>query len=326
MTTKDKKDEYTKFASGIFVVKSLNGNFNSNFSGTPRQLPDEEGTIYATDKALKYCIRKYLLENGDSPIFAWRRRTEEGIFFKIDETYNYLFSSNEDELLKNSNKLKILKNLISCKDVRLFGVTFAPEETGKNISITGPVQISYGINKAKGNDFFTNQILSPFNPKSKQQTTIGDESKAIEVHYVYDFLVNPNHLNLNLEWTSMDEKDWEKFNQSDMNCFVEAICKGVNCVNSTTKIGSEGELLLLVEHTDPVMIQNLKEFISFRKENNKTVIILSDVLDYLKRNISNLDIKLYYDPVKTEIDFGEKNVDIREFNILNLEEINESEQ
>ena len=48
---------YNKFAQGIFIVKARNSSFNSDFSGLPRRLPDNTGTIYATDKALKYCVK-----------------------------------------------------------------------------------------------------------------------------------------------------------------------------------------------------------------------------------------------------------------------------
>ena len=43
---------------GAVMLKAVNSNFNADFSGLPRTLPN--GTVYATDKALKYTIRNYL--------------------------------------------------------------------------------------------------------------------------------------------------------------------------------------------------------------------------------------------------------------------------
>ena len=43
---------------GCVLIKSINSNFNADFSHQPRTLPD--GTVYATDKALKYSVRNFL--------------------------------------------------------------------------------------------------------------------------------------------------------------------------------------------------------------------------------------------------------------------------
>lgn len=43
---------------GCVVIKSVNSNYNADFSHQPRTLPD--GSVYATDKALKYTVRNYI--------------------------------------------------------------------------------------------------------------------------------------------------------------------------------------------------------------------------------------------------------------------------
>jgi len=51
----------TKFKNRVFgaaIVKAINSNYNADFTGQPRTLPD--GTVYATDKAFKYTIRNYV--------------------------------------------------------------------------------------------------------------------------------------------------------------------------------------------------------------------------------------------------------------------------
>jgi CRISPR-associated protein Csh2 len=40
---------------GFAVIKAINSNYNADFSGQPRTLPN--GQVYATDKALKYTVR-----------------------------------------------------------------------------------------------------------------------------------------------------------------------------------------------------------------------------------------------------------------------------
>ena len=51
----------TEFKNRVFgcaIVKAINSNYNADFSGQPRTLPS--GIVYATDKAFKYMIKRYL--------------------------------------------------------------------------------------------------------------------------------------------------------------------------------------------------------------------------------------------------------------------------
>ncbi|UJG43465.1 MAG: type I CRISPR-associated protein Cas7 [Candidatus Heimdallarchaeum endolithica] len=312
-----KNNLFEKHASGLIIVKSVNSNFNADFSGTPRRLPDEKGTIYATDKSLKYCIRKYILDNEpSSKIFVWRRRNDNLDPMTIEENYYALFNSSK----KNGKEdyKKIVKNLLSCIDVRMFGVTFTPKSNSNlsSLSITGPIQISYGINAIEENVHYINQILSPYrDDKEKQQakhTTIGEESKALEIHYIFDFIVNPNTLKSNFILQKLEEKEQYLLSNSDVNIFKEAARLGVHNVNSTTKIGSETECFIYIEYDEPICLQNLKHFIDFEntKENGKTRIKINRLLDYIKENKKALSpnntikIEVYFDPAKTEIEKG----------------------
>jgi len=338
MIKKNNSKEYTKFGSGIFVVKSVNSNFNADFTGTPRRLPDEEGTIYATDKSLKYCIRKYLKDKGKS-VFVWRRKTSDGNPLTLIQNYAYFHMNKEKkiktikEYLKNKSKVEVLKNLLTHIDVRLFGVTFAPQGVENlNISLAGPVQISYGINKFPENISYTNQILSPYATEEKEkeltkpQTTIGEESRCLESHYVFDFVVNPNNLREAVEHLEeKDSKDIMVLSEADIDDFKEAICRGVTQLNSTTKIGCEGEFFLYIESSTPLVLQNLKEFVKIKK----TSIDLTDLVSYLKSigktsvGFAPFNIEIYYDPKKISIDGidGDFEDKLSKFNINTLSKI-----
>lgn len=312
---------YKKFASGLIMIRSENSNFNADFTHTPRRLPDEKGTIYATDKSLKYCIRKYLKDNkkdkqGD--VFVWRRKKVDDTPMKIEENYMVLFNERMKDKKELPDKSTILKDLLSCIDVRLFGVTFAPGEAGKNMSITGPIQISYGVNRFGNNVHYTNQILSPYQPKEKgQQTTIGEESKALELHYAFDFIVNPNHLK---DCTGHLNSNGILLTVADIDSFKEAARMGVTNVNSTTKIGSENELFLYIEYDRSLLLQNLKDFVKVEEGlNGKRQINLKDLEEYLtsiqealtissdtgtqdgtKQN-TKISVEIYYEPKKIDI-------------------------
>jgi len=323
VNNKTENEKFEKYSSGIIVVKSVNSNFNADFTGTPRRLPDEKGTIYATDKSLKYCIRKYLKDNSEkNNVFVWRRKKDNDQPMSINENYDSLF----EESLKKTDKLNVIKTLLSCIDVRLFGITFAPKtpkgEESKNLSITGPIQISYGIDKYGENIHYTNQILSPYrDPGEKkekaeaQQTTIGEESKGLESHYVFDYVINYKHIEDDIVHLNVKDVFLSK---KDIASFKEAARLGVNNVNSASKIGSENELLLHIEYSLPLCLQNLKDFIkisqSEENSNNKRIIDLRQLDNYLfgeedKQGVLNhnnsgeggVTIELYYDPLKTVI-------------------------
>lgn len=296
--------EYEKYATGLIVIKSKNSNFNSDFTGTPRRLPDEKGTIYATDKALKYTLRKYLKDQGEK-VFAWRRRDEKGRPWDIDENYSYLF----DEAELPDNRAQLAENLLDCIDVRLFGVTYAGNV---NFSMPGPVQISYGLNRYEGNLHYTNQILSPYRRRDerggreREQTSIGEEAKALESHYVFDFTLNPNHIIDVVKEMGIDKSLTGK----DVENFKKAARQSVSGLDSTSMIGTENELLLYIEYDKPLMIQNLKDFVSIKdKKSGRRELDFGDLDSYLRDLIEEGDsggsgkfqVEIYYDPYKMSI-------------------------
>jgi len=81
-----------KFENRVFgavLIKSIVANYNADFTGSPRTLPN--GVVYATDKALKYCIRNYLKKEGEIIFYTTRYKRENMQPLDIDETYIELF-------------------------------------------------------------------------------------------------------------------------------------------------------------------------------------------------------------------------------------------
>ena len=73
---------------GAVLVKATVANYNADFTGSPRTLPN--GVVYATDKALKYAIRNYLKQNN-TIFYTTRYKKENMQPLDIDETYIELF-------------------------------------------------------------------------------------------------------------------------------------------------------------------------------------------------------------------------------------------
>jgi len=99
-----------KFENRVFgavLVRSMVANYNADFTGSPRTLPN--GVVYATDKALKYCIRNYLKQDSNNTIFYTTRYKKENMQpLDIDETYIELFGEYpKKEKMQEKDKKKL---------------------------------------------------------------------------------------------------------------------------------------------------------------------------------------------------------------------------
>jgi CRISPR-associated protein Csh2 len=293
-----------KSYNALLVVRAKNANFNAGFDGNPRTLPD--GNIFATDKALKYCIREYMATFGNEKIFVRRNRRlkENGKNGKVlsYETLeeNYLTKLEKKEVPKDAEE--ILVDLKSFIDIRLFGIVFSAVKD-QNISLTGPVQISYGVNKLNSSNIYPVQILSTYknsNEKSKDanQTTIGEETRVDEVFYVYNISVNSE----NAKKTGMTNEDLTKLKS--------ALLKSVDPITSCTKYGCESVALIWLNNTKNFILNNLDDFLELTKKDDE---IVKMNLEKLKENLEQYG---FNDVIKIEftydMDFIEKNENLIE--------------
>jgi CRISPR-associated protein Csh2 len=259
---------------GAAIIKSINSNYNADFSGQPRKLPN--GIVYATDKALKYSIRNYWKEVSNQTVFYFKRLNEEMNPFDLVGLYGNVFKSQ----VKDDSKEAILKNLLSVIDVKLFGATFAPKGTGvdkKNISIHGCCQITHGLNKFGENVIYTEQIMAPISTPGddksdeKGNTTLGTQSRLQEGHYVHHFSVNPKNIEDDVARTGV-----EGLTTSDITKLKEGLRKGATYYDSAAKAGTENELLLWVQLKPDSKIV-LPSFVSLIDINEDKEIDLSKV-------------------------------------------------
>ncbi len=294
---------FNKRVFGAAMVKAVNSNYNADFSGQPRTLPN--GIVYATDKAFKYTVKNYLKDvytgNGKGEyVFYFKRVNEEINALSLEEAYkhyrNDFLKINEE--INAKDKTKVLSELLKCIDVRLFGATFAMKAKGGNIavSIHGPVQINHGINLWHENNIYSEQILSPFrNPKEEKknsdeelkqtgQTTIGRQSKLEEGHYLHHFSVNPKNLE---EVVSLAGDNAPDLTDEDINKLKESMRRGATYYDSTSKAGTENELLIWVQlnENSKVVLPNLSSLIKMEneKKDGKVVLDLSGLSDVLKQ-------------------------------------------
>lgn len=236
---------YSKRIFGAVMVKAINANYNADFSGQPRTLPN--GVVYATDKALKYTVKNFLKENYSTErIFYFKRFNSEFIPYSLDDAYSAMFPNNKE----TKDKKVVAKDLLSCLDIRLFGATFAKKARGNNIAISvhGPVQITHGVNIWSENNFYSEQIMSPFrNPNDASEdnaaTTLGRQTKLHEGHYVHHLSVNPRNLE---DIVSLAGEGAASISEQDIEKLKEALQKGATYYDSAAKAGCENELLIWV--------------------------------------------------------------------------------
>ena len=281
---------------GFAMIKSINSNYNADFSGQPRKLPN--GKVYATDKALKYSIRYYWKHALQQNVFYFKSLTDDMSPRTLDETYEKNFGI----ITKKGNELRkeLLKNILSVLDVKLFGGTYAG---ATNVSIHGTCQITHGLNRFPEDVIYSEQIMSPFrNPgdKSKESTmtTLGTQSKLEEGHYVHHFSLNPKNIEEDVERVNA-----EGLTQADIDKLKEGLRKGASFYDSAAKSGTENELLFWVKLKEGSKLV-MPSFIEFVDVDKDGVIDLHKIKDYLnddtvKNQIDSLEI--YYNKAVTTV-------------------------
>ena len=289
--------EFKKRVYGCAIVKAINSNYNADFSGQPRTLPD--GIVYATDKAFKYSIKKFLkdaYENVD--VFYMKTLNDNMNPRSLNERYENLFRAKP----KDETKKDVVKNLLSCLDVKLFGATFTSGST--SVSVHGPVQINHGVNIWKDNNIYTEQITSPFRNEKKDEdpdteksmTTIGRQSRLEEGHYLHHFSINPG----NLDDISEIVGEGAKLSSADIDKLKVGMRRGVTWYDSASKAGCENEMLVWVElnkEGSKLVLPSFATLIKLEeeKENGKCVYdfeALTNKLEDIKSSVESVEV--YY--------------------------------
>lgn len=290
---------------GVLGISSMMANWNADFSGFPKTTSD--GSIFGSDKALKYPMKKMWDDEGEKVLYIKSLKVSESkkgevtvVPRSLKERYEQLFDV--EDLKKCKDATTVLKNLFTAIDVKNFGATFAEE--GNNISITGAVQIGQGFNKYKDSVAEEQQILSPFRDATSdsaekgeaKSSTLGTKIVSNEAHYIYPFVINPltykSYVNMGVT-DGYTEEDYNKFKKTAL---VSATAFATNA-----KVGCENELAIFIETKPNIYLPNLSEYISFEKTGDKNEITLGfgDLLQEIGDGIESIEI--YYNPYTTII-------------------------
>lgn len=321
----------TEFKNRVFgsvILKSINSNFNADFTHHPRTLPD--GVVYSTDKALKYTIKDYFRKlDRQENLFYIKRLNENLNPLTLDETYIKLFVEFPKGNNNDVKRKEVLENLLKCLDIRLFGATFAGKA---NISIHGPLQVNHGVNKYTENEIYTEDILSPFrNPgkegsDEKEMSTLGNQTNLKEGHYVFHFSINPKNTEEFYSMINENKSDDQKLCLSidDITKLKEALNNSVTALDSSRKIGTENEATIWVQlkENSKKVLPSFTELINVTNENSKTVIDFTNVKENLKVIDTDVEkVEIFYNPTTSKIIGCDKGDKTKHYNILNNNEL-----
>lgn len=309
---------------GVIGIKAIMANWNADFSGYPKTTND--GSIFGSDKALKYSIKKYWEDRGERILYMKSYKVDKDKMRprSLEERYNQLFNTT----LKNEDSTTVIKNLFSAADVKAFGATFAEEKN--NISLTGAVQIGQGFNIYKRAFPEEQQILSPFRSDKKpkkgdeakeaNQSTLGTKITTDEAHYLYPFYINPISYN---NYVEMDAT--EGYTEEDYKKFKEAALIGATALNTNAKAGCENEFAIFIETEEATYLPNLAQFITFDEEDGNEVSSrtlkleqLNSLLDGVRDKVKNIEI--YYNNYSLNLE-GDIPEGARKFNIFTRKEL-----
>ena len=316
-----RKRNMEKRVYGILGISSIMANWNADFTGYPKSMSD--GTVYGSDKALKYPMKKMWDNEGKKVLYikSMKFSDKDGALVpkSLKERYEEIF--NVEDLKDSKDSKEVLTNLMSAVDVKNFGATFA--EAKNNFSITGAVQFGQGFNKYEDTTAEEQQILSPFRDGSKdsenteeaKNSTLGTKITSNEAHYFYPFVVNPMAYRelVNLGVT-------EGYTEEDYQNFKRTALVATTSFATNAKEGCENEFALFVETEPDLYLPNLSEYITFEKSEQKNVIDISacaEIINELKDRVKNIEI--YYNPYTTELVCGVE--EAKFYNIITQKEV-----
>jgi CRISPR-associated protein Csh2 len=297
--------KFNKRVYGLIGVSSLLANWNADFTGRPKSLAD--GTVFGSDKALKYAMKRYWVNEGEKVLYIRSYQMNKGKLQprELKEQYEQVFNT---ELKKKESADEVLGNLLSAVDVENFGATFAVED--QNISLTGVVQIGQGVNQYEDTVTEIQDILSPFRNSKKEDadaSSLGKKIVSNEAHYIYPFSVNPQNYD---EFIPMVD-GFDGYSEKAYAKFKRAAMVGATALNTNSKSGASNSFALFItfKEGENVYLPQLDNYVAYEKIDGKSMIdvtLLNELLSPFQDQIES--IEYYADPFKIEFKGNENDV------------------
>ncbi len=290
-------------AIGLVGIGIKHGMWNADFDNHTKMYSDGK-TIYASPYSLKYAIRNHFVNNQNGKVLEWKSyKIEKGVMKArtLQERFEYLTNNKISD--SKVDTTEIIKELYSMQDVKNFGSTFAIK--GVNLSLTGVVQISNGINLDTETEEQVSTILSPFknsNEKSEKnkQATNGESIFLDEAHYCYNISICPNNLIQDKDIVDVDYTD------DDYKNLIEGIKYGPTSLITNTKLGAETEYILMIHLKDGYILSEtiLNDKVTCKRNGSKVDYDFSELSFYLNSQKDIIEnIEFYVNENRVNYDF-----------------------
>uniref|UniRef100_UPI003AF7F347 type I CRISPR-associated protein Cas7 n=1 Tax=Campylobacter fetus TaxID=196 RepID=UPI003AF7F347 len=318
---------------GIIGIKSTMANWNADFTGRPKSTGN--GNIFASDKALKYPMKKMWESYGKNILFVKslkQVKDKDGKSKLVPNTLGERYSLLFGDIKEAKSTKEVLGNLFNCIDVKNFGATFvfklskknsassdadesketkstakSKKEVTYNLSITGAVQIGQGFNKFEDINIEVQNILSPFadsraNEKNKDgedasQSTLGTKIVTDEAHYFYGFCINPLAYN---DYKEILGDDFG-YDEDDYAEFKKAARFCATYFNSNSKFGCENEFAMFIETDSDAYLPDLSAYMDFISQGKDRIVNLEKI----EKMLESSDVKkveIYYNPLSLDVE------------------------
>lgn len=272
--------EFKNRVIGTSFVRGEMANINANFEGFPNQLAD--GTFYASSVSFKWTVRNYWrhLTNSSRKVLVSKYADDKGRPLQLSSTYEKLFGKMD----KKKSLSDFVSDMLSkTLDVPNFGVTFAVKDF--NFSLTGPVQVGYGMNLLPDSDteLIHDTILSPFaSAENKDNSTLGKITLLSDSLYGFDFIVNPYSL-----VNSFSDLLTYRYTEEDYLNFKKGALKGATLTDSLVKKGMHnvGGIFITLKADSLLSIGNLNNYLEVTKENG----VINLDISKLEQRLEGLD-------------------------------------
>jgi CRISPR-associated protein Csh2 len=308
---------------GIVGLNSVFANWNADFDKYPKRV---NGKLYASDKALKYVIRRFFEDRGYNVFYrkeAYQKKSgkdskKEDKGLVAVQTYTERFDSELKKINPNITEIDAvtaLEFLLGFKDIKMFGTVATLKQKESTVlkkdftlGIRGIIQFTHGFNLNENTQIIREQITSQFASNVGQMTTIGDMVMVDDADYFYSFsLVEENNKDLE---KLVQNRIILELSDDEYSLFKEACLCAVDNYDSAIKAGCSNSFACFVETDREVCMPQLHEFIKLESEYEKTL-NLDELINYLQnRKDEIIKTEIYYRPSILKL----KNVDkIKEF-------------
>jgi hypothetical protein len=294
-------DKFKNTIIGAVSVIVENSNHNNDLTGQPRAV---DGIFTASSASLKAYVKTMLVRQGEK-IFGVKTVDKNG---KINDIISRI----------DNCEIQNTRDFFNFLDLKFFGHTILHSKKRPKSAINGPLNVEYGKNIFRENEYTTHQITGPFPSNNGEDSndagTVGTDVRVDKANYLHSFTFSPMNIERDtIMQTDAFKNDIPYFTSKEIEIFKHGFS---NCVGSTvngsyssvSKSGTKiGLAVFITLREDCKYSISIKDNIKCGEEFNEYD--LTDLFKKIDKNrdlIESVDIRYTEDVVTFTHDLPEK--------------------